>query len=90
MSRRKRPITQHMREERRQRAEEMNKEYNEKYPTLQAKLAALPQGGANKQRARLVALIEAEQAEKNAEKIVEQAKVEAKAEKAAKKKGKNQ
>lgn len=61
------PRTQQIRQERRARAEKQQQEYNEKYPTLQAKLAALPEGGAKKQRARLEALI-AKQAAKQAEK----------------------
>jgi hypothetical protein len=51
------PITKAMREERRKRAEEMVAEYHKKYPTLQARLDALPPTGANKQRARLQAAI---------------------------------
>lgn len=49
------PITKAMRVERRARAEAQNKEYNDKYPTLQAKLDALPATGATKQRAKLTA-----------------------------------
>lgn len=54
------PRTQQIRAERRKRAEEDLKEYNEKYPTVQAKLNALPIGGAKKQRARLEALLSKE------------------------------
>ena len=57
MSSCRKPVTQQIRKERRERAEERTKEYNEKYPTPQAKLAALPATGSTKQRARLTALI---------------------------------
>lgn len=85
------PITQAMRAERRARAEARNKEYNEKYPTLQAKLAALPETGATKQRAKLTAAIEAQAKKAETEKLVAAAKAQAKADKAEKnqtKKGK--
>lgn len=78
-------ITKAMRAERRARAEARNKEYNEKYPTLQAKLAALPATGATKQRARLLAAIEAEKEKAAADKVAVEAKAAAKAEKAQKK-----
>lgn len=52
------PVTQQIRLERRKRAEEDLAEYNKRCPTLQAKLAALPSVGANKQRARLLRQIE--------------------------------
>lgn len=90
MSKRGKPVTQQIREERRRMAEERNKEYNEKYPTPQAKLDALPPTGASKQRARLTAQIAAEKAEKEAKLAAEQAKADAKAEKSENKKGKKQ
>lgn len=78
------PRTQQMRLERRKRAEDAQKEYNEKYPTLQAKLDALSANGANKQRARLQGLIasaqeKAEAAKQAATAKAEQAKNKAKA-----------
>lgn len=85
------PITKAMRAERRARAEARNKEYNDKYPTLQAKLAALPETGASKQRAKLTAAIEAQAKKLEAEKLAAAAKAQAKAEKTEKnqaKKGK--
>lgn len=75
------PITQAMRQERRKRAEDRNAEYNQKYPTLQAKLDALPPTGANKQRARLQAAIKAEAEKVEAAKVAAAAKANAKAEK---------
>ena len=84
MSKRGKPVTKQIRKERRERAEAMIQEYNEKYPTPQAKLAALPPTGAARQRARLTALVEAQQAAKDAEKAADQAKDLVKAEKANK------
>lgn len=81
MARRGFPITQAMRQERRKRAEDLQAEYNKKYPTLQAKLDALPPTGANKQRARLTAAIKAEAEKVEAAKVAAQAKATAKAEK---------
>lgn len=52
------PRTAQIRAERRARAEADHKEYNEKYPTVQSKLDALPMGGAKKQRARLEAQLQ--------------------------------
>lgn len=75
------PITQAMRQERRKRAEDRNAEYNQKYPTLQAKLDALPPTGANKQRARLQAALKAEQDKVEAAKVAAAAKANAKVEK---------
>ena len=85
------PITQAMKAERRFRAEARNKEYNEKYPTLQAKLDALPATGATKQRAKLSAAIKAAAVKAEAAKVAAATKAEAKAEKNEKsqKKGKN-
>jgi hypothetical protein len=51
------PITKQMKIERRKRAEEQQSAYETAHPTLQSKLDALPAGGANKQRARLQALL---------------------------------
>lgn len=86
------PRTQQIRAERRKRAEEAQAEYNKKYPTLQAKLDALPATGANKQRARLTAAIKSAQEKAEAARLAAATKAEAKAEKAEKvqKKGKNQ
>lgn len=84
------PITKAMRVERRARAEARQKEYNEKYPTLQAKLDALPATGANKQRARLQRMIKVSQEKAEAAKLAAAAKAEAKNEKTQNKKGKNQ
>lgn len=81
-----------IRAERRKSAEERNARYNEKYPTPEAKLAALPPTGCARQRAKLTRQI-AEAAEKaQAAKLAAAAKAEAKAEKSEKnnKKGKNQ
>lgn len=75
------PITQTMRQERRKRAEDRQKEYNEKYPTLQAKLDALPPTGSNRQRARLQAAIKAEQDKAEATKSAAAAKAAEKTEK---------
>ena len=83
------PITKAMKAERRARAEAQNKEYNDKYPTLQAKLDALPATGATKQRARLQGAIKAASDKAEAAKLATTAKAEAKAEK-SQKKGKNQ
>ena len=80
-------ITKTMREERRKRAEKMHEEYNQKYPTIQDKLNALPATGATKQRARLEAALKAEHDKKDAEKLAHEAKAEAKAEKSKNKKG---
>lgn len=80
------PITQAMRQERRKRAEDRNAEYNKKYPTLQAKLDALPPTGSNKQRARLQAAIKVEQEKVEAAKVAAHTKAEAKAEKSNNKK----
>jgi len=79
------PVTQAMRAERRKRAEERQAEYEKKYPTLQAKLAALPATGSNKQRARLQRMIEAEAQKAEADKQAAAAKAAAKAEKSHKK-----
>lgn len=88
------PITKAMQAERRKRAEERNAEYNNKYPTIQAKLDALPATGATKQRAKLLKRIEEEKSKAEAAKLAATAKAEAKAEKSEKlnnnKKGKNQ
>lgn len=81
MSSRGKPVTQQIREERRRMADERTKEYNEKYTTPQAKLAALPSTGASKQRARLTALVANQQREQDAVKAAAQAKADAKAEK---------
>lgn len=78
------PITKAMRAERRTRAEAQNKEYNEKYPTLQAKLDALPATGATKQRAKLTARL----AEATAKKAATQAAEATKQAKAKEKKAK--
>lgn len=78
------PITKTMRAERRARAEAQNKEYNEKYPTLQAKLDALPTPGANKQRAKLTAKL----AEANTRKVATATAEAAKQAKAKEKKAK--
>lgn len=80
------PITKAMRAERRKRAEEIQAEYHKKYPTLQAKLAALPPTGANKQRTRLQAAIQLEQEKTEAAKLAVNAKAEAKVEKSNNKK----
>jgi hypothetical protein len=84
------PVTQQMRLERRKRAEDAQKEYNDKHPTLQSKLDALPANGANKQRARLQGLIQAAATKAEATKLAAATKVEAKAEKVQNKKGKAQ
>jgi len=70
------PITQAMRLERRKRAEERNAEYNKKYPTLQAKLDALPINGANRQRARLQRQLKAAQEKAEATKVASALKAE--------------
>lgn len=80
------PRTQQIMEEKRRAAEQQQKEYNEKYPTLQAKLAALPPTGASRQRARLEAAIQKEGETKKAAQFVAAAKAEAKAAKQASKK----
>lgn len=77
-------ITKAMRAERRKRAEERQAEYEKKYPTLQAKLAALPATGATKQRAKLQRLIEEQSAKAEAAKQAEAVKAEKKAEKKGK------
>lgn len=51
------PITQQMKTERRKRADEQQAAYETAHPTIQSKLDALPATGANKQRARLQALL---------------------------------
>lgn len=51
------PITQQMKTERRKRADEQQAAYEAAHPTIQSKLDALPATGANKQRARLQALL---------------------------------
>lgn len=86
------PCTKQMQEARRKRAEDAAKEYDKKYPTLQAKLDALPANGANKQRARLQGLITAEATKAEAAKLAAAAaaKAEAKTEKTQNKKGKAQ
>jgi len=89
MSRRGFTVTKQIRAERRKRAEERLKEYNEKYPTLQAKLDALPPTGASRQRARLQAAIKSEQDKAEAAKQVAVAKAAAKAEAKAEKSNKN-
>lgn len=70
------PITQAMRLERRKRAEERNAEYNKKYPTLQAKLDALPANGANRQRVRLQRQLKASQEKAEAAKVAAAVKAE--------------
>lgn len=88
------PITKAMQAERRKRAEERNAEYNKKYPTPEAKLAALPATGCDKQRAKLTKQIQQAEEKAQAAKLAAAAKAEAKAEKTEKsnnnKKGKNQ
>ena len=86
------PITKAMQAERRKRAEDLQAEYNKKYPTTQAKLDALPATGATKQRAKLLKRLEEENTKAEAAKLAATAKAEAKAEKSEKnnKKGKNQ
>jgi hypothetical protein len=86
MARRGFPITQAMQAERRKRAEDRIAEYHKKYPTLQARLDALPPTGANKQRARLQAAIQAEQDRVEAAKVAAAVKAEAKTEKSNNKK----
>ena len=59
------PVTKQMRLERRKRAEEAQKEYDTKYPTLQAKLASLPpEPACARQRSRLIKQIESEKVKK--------------------------
>ncbi len=70
------PITKQMRVERRKRAEALQEEYHKKYPTIQAKLDALPVAGANKQRAKLEALLKAEQDKADSLKKVTEVKAE--------------
>jgi hypothetical protein len=84
------PRTQQIRAERRARAEKDQNEYNQKYPTLQAKLDALPPTGSKKQRARLEAAIEAEKKKVEAVKVASQQASAQKTEKSQNKKGKNQ
>jgi len=84
------PITQAMRQERRKRAEDRNAEYNQKYPTPQAKLDALPPTGATKQRARLQTAIKAEQEKVEAAKVAAAAKATAKVEKSNNKNNKKE
>jgi hypothetical protein len=84
------PRTQQIRVERRARAEKDQHEYNQKYPTLQAKLDALPPTGSKKQRARLEAAIEAEKKKVEAAKTASHQVAVQKAEKSQTKKGKNQ
>lgn len=83
------PVTQVMRSERRASAEARQKEYSEKYPTLQAKLDALPATGATKQRTRLQGLLKAEQERAEAAKVAASVKAE-KTQKTQTKKGKTQ
>ncbi len=52
------PVTKQIKEQRRKFAEEAQAEYNKL--TIQQKLDRLPPDGANKQRARLLALLEAQ------------------------------
>lgn len=66
MSSRRAPVTKQMREERRKRAEEMQKEYDAL--TLEQKLAKLPPPpAATKQRNRLMALMNKTSSKPNAE-----------------------
>jgi len=74
MSHRGYTVTKRARAMRRAKAEEMLKAYNEKYPTPQAKLDALPATGATKQRARLEALINAEKEKSAAAKAAKSSK----------------
>lgn len=83
------PITKAMKAERRFRAEARNKEYNEKYPTLQAKLDALPATGATKQRTKLQAAITAVAVKAEAAKKAAEVKAQAKTEKAEKSENKS-
>jgi len=78
--------------ERRKSAEERNARYNEKYPTPQAKLAALPATGCDRQRAKLTKQIQQAEEKAQAAKLAATAKAEAKAEKSnsVSKKGKDQ
>lgn len=73
--------------ERRKSAEERNAKYNEKYPTPEAKLAALPATGCARQRAKLTRQIEQAKEKAEAVKAANAAKAEAKAEKNNNKKG---
>lgn len=75
------PITQAMRAERRKRAEERNAEYNKL--TLQQKLEKLPTNGANRQRAKLQAAIQAAAEKVQAEKLATAEKAKAKENKKA-------
>ena len=78
MSHRGYTVTKRVKAMRRAKAEEMLKAYNEKYPTPQAKLAALPATGSTKQRARLEALVNAEKEKANATKAAKAAKADKK------------
>ena len=77
------PLTQAMRAERRKMAEDRQAEYDKKYPTTAAKLAALPATGCQKQRTKLQARLDAEQTKVANEKAADAAKAEAKAAKKA-------
>lgn len=73
--------TAQIRKERRERAERVAEETGWSKLSIDEKLARLPEGGANKQRARLLKQkeeLEKKAAEKVAEKEVERAKKEAK------------